>query len=41
MGARAAQLLFEHMRDESEMRWELLRGSLVIRESTAPPALGA
>jgi LacI family transcriptional regulator len=41
MGARAAQLLFGHMRDESEMRWELLRGSLVIRESTAPPALGA
>jgi LacI family repressor for deo operon, udp, cdd, tsx, nupC, and nupG len=38
MGARAAQLLFEHMRSESEMHWELLRGSLVVRESTAPPA---
>ena len=38
MGARAAQLLFEHMHSESEMRWELLRGSLVVRQSTAPPA---
>ena len=38
MGARAAQLLFEHMSSESEMRWELLRGSLVVRRSTAPPA---
>jgi len=40
MGARAAQLLFEHMRSECEMHWELLRGSLVVRESTAPPASG-
>jgi DNA-binding LacI/PurR family transcriptional regulator len=38
MGARAAQLLFEHMTSEPEMHWELLRGSLVVRESTGRPA---
>lgn len=37
MGARAADLLFEHMGRESQMHWELLRGSLVVRDSTAPP----
>ena len=38
MGARATQLLFEHMRSELSMQWELLRGALVVRESTAPPS---
>ena len=36
MGARATQLLFEHMQSEPRSDWELLRGSLVIRDSTAP-----
>ena len=38
MGARAMELLFEHMRSEAHMHWELLSGRLVVRESTAPPA---
>jgi LacI family transcriptional regulator len=38
MGERASQLLFEDMRSEPRMQWELLRGSLVVRESTAPPS---
>jgi DNA-binding LacI/PurR family transcriptional regulator len=38
MGARAMELLFEHMRSEGRMHWELLSGSLVVRESTAPPS---
>ena len=38
MGARAAQLLFEHMASQPEMHWELLRGRLVVRDSTAPPS---
>jgi LacI family transcriptional regulator len=38
MGARAADLLFEHMGSEHQMHWELLRGSLVVRDSTAGPA---
>jgi LacI family transcriptional regulator len=37
MGARATQLLFEHMEGDPELRWELLRGDLVVRDSTAPP----
>lgn len=37
MGERAVQLLLEHMTSEADMQWELLRGSLVVRESTAPP----
>jgi LacI family transcriptional regulator len=37
MGERAVELLLEHMRSEPEMQWELLRGSLVVRESTASP----
>jgi LacI family transcriptional regulator len=36
MGARATQLLFDHMRDGARLNWELLPGSLVTRESTAP-----
>jgi LacI family transcriptional regulator, galactose operon repressor len=39
MGARAMELLFEHMRSEAHMHWELLSGRLVVRESTAPPVL--
>ncbi len=38
MGARATEVLFEHMRSEPRMHWELLRGALEVRESTAPPA---
>jgi LacI family transcriptional regulator len=38
MGARAADLLFDHMGSDAQMHWELLRGSLVARESTAPPS---
>jgi DNA-binding LacI/PurR family transcriptional regulator len=38
MGARAAELLFEHMASDVAMHWELLRGSLVVRESTAAPS---
>jgi LacI family transcriptional regulator, galactose operon repressor len=37
MGQRATQLLLEHMGSEAPMQWELLRGNLVVRESTAPP----
>lgn len=40
MGARATQLLFEHMQSEPQMDWDLLCGSLVVRDSTAPPASG-
>jgi DNA-binding LacI/PurR family transcriptional regulator len=35
MGARATQLLFDHMRHDAPVRWELLPGSLVTRDSTA------
>ena len=38
MGARATQLLFVLMQTEPQMHWELLCGSLVVRDSTAPPA---
>ncbi len=38
MGARAAELLFDHMGSDAQMHWELLRGSLVVRQSTAPPS---
>lgn len=41
MGARAAQLLFVLMQTEPQMHWELLSGSLVVRDSTAPPAAAA
>jgi LacI family transcriptional regulator, galactose operon repressor len=41
MGARAAELLFEHMLHELDVQWELLGGNLVVRESTAPPVSGA
>jgi DNA-binding LacI/PurR family transcriptional regulator len=40
MGARATELLLEQMKSEMEIGCELLRGSLVMRESTAPPAAG-
>jgi LacI family transcriptional regulator len=37
MGARATQLLFEHMKNGGDPNQELLPGALVTRESTGPP----
>jgi LacI family transcriptional regulator len=37
MGARATELLMEQMKGDLEPRWELLGGTLVVRESTARP----
>jgi DNA-binding LacI/PurR family transcriptional regulator len=37
MGARAIQLLLEQMDSEADITWELLKGALVVRDSTAPP----
>ena len=38
MGARAIELLLEQMNSEADIKWELLKGALVVRDSTAPPS---